>query len=76
MELIELDKPKGLEMAFSDLTTFNPKLALFFISRSRRTIDKIVEIVRRVGLSDVKGYWVNPLKARKLIDKVIKEINF
>ena len=75
MELIELSKPRELEVAFSDLVPFNPRLVLFLISHSRRTVDKIAKMARRVGLNDVKGYWVNPLEAKKLVDEVIKEIN-
>ncbi|RLF21477.1 MAG: hypothetical protein DRN15_11130 [Thermoprotei archaeon] len=75
MELIELDKPRGLGEAFSNLATFNPRLVLFLISHSRRTVDKIAKMARSAGLSDVKGYWINPLEAKRLIDEVIKEIS-
>ena len=75
MELAELDKPGELEQALNKMASYNPRLVLFLISRSRRTVDRVAGIARRAGLGDVKGYWVNPLEAKKLIDEVIKEIN-
>ena len=75
MELEELNKPKTLERAFQALASYNPKLVLFLISRDKHIVSKIAEIAVNAGLKDVKGYWVNPLEAKKLVDEIIKEIN-
>ena len=75
MELAELHNPAELEKAFTRLAKFSPRLVLFLISHERRTVEIIARCARRANINDVKGYWVNPLEARKLVDEVIKEIS-
>jgi len=72
MEIHDALRSKSL---FEKLSKCVPKVVLFLISPRRRFVEQICEVVKSAGISDVRGYWVNPLKASKIKDYVIKEIN-
>ncbi|RLE91052.1 MAG: hypothetical protein DRN04_13705 [Thermoprotei archaeon] len=59
---------------FRKLSSFKPKLVLFLISPSLQEVEEVCHVVKQAGVSDVKGYWVNPREAKKLTEYVIKEI--